>query len=279
MIKIKLLFKNGTSQIFTQDKYNNTFKFFKFSGGEIHIELPDEFYSEDSDFLESINIITKINDSDSLMQLLMITDALKRKFVNPKVNVTIPYFPYARQDKIVVDGEALSIKVFTDIINLQNYNTVTTFDLHSEVSKALTNNLNEISQKVIFTKTQLNMNFSNMYLVSPDMGASKKIYSIYENYSYTDNTFKGVIQANKKRNNVGQIIETEVFFDKFEGEDVIIVDDICDGGRTFTELAKVLKNKGCGKIILFVTHGIFSKGFDVLFENCIDELYTDIFLS
>ena len=279
MIELKLIFRDDINPwplVLKEDGYNNVFKYFTFSGGEIHIELPTGIDKNYSDFLVSIDITAKITNSDSLMKLLMITDALRRKYVNPKINVTIPYFPYARQDKIVVEGEALSIKVFTDIINLQNYNTVTTFDLHSDVSKALINNLIERTQKDIFIEiqNQLKMDFSNMYLISPDVGASKKIYGIYEHYSNTSNSFKGVIQANKKRNDTGQIIETEVFFDNFNGEDVIIVDDIVDRGRTFTELAKVLKEKKCGKISLFVTHGIFASGLDVLFDNGIDEIIT-----
>ena len=55
---------------------------------------------------------------------------------------------------------------------------------------------------------------------------------------------------------------------------VIIVDDICDGGRTFTETAKLLKAAGTKKVTLYVSHGIFSKGTKILLDNGIDLLYT-----
>ena len=57
-------------------------------------------------------------------------------------------------------------------------------------------------------------------------------------------------------------------------KDVTIVDDISDGGRSFIELAAVLRKRNVGKIYLYVTHGIFSKGLDVLFEAGIDEVFT-----
>jgi len=57
-----------------------------------------------------------------------------------------------------------------------------------------------------------------------------------------------------------------------KGKNLVIVDDICDGGRTFIELARVLKEKGANKVALYVTHGIFSQGLDVLKEH-IDHVY------
>jgi ribose-phosphate pyrophosphokinase len=62
--------------------------------------------------------------------------------------------------------------------------------------------------------------------------------------------------------------------EQLKDKHVIIVDDICDGGRTFIELAKVLKSNKVKNITLFVTHGIFSKGVDALFENGIDNIIT-----
>ena len=61
--------------------------------------------------------------------------------------------------------------------------------------------------------------------------------------------------------------------ESLEGRTAIITDDICDGGYTFIKVAEQLKAKGASKVILFVTHGIFSKGLDV-FEGLIDHVYT-----
>jgi ribose-phosphate pyrophosphokinase len=106
-------------------------------------------------------------------------------------------------------------------------------------------------------------------LISPDAGASKKTVKIAEYF----NGEPEVIQAQKLRNlKTGEIVKTEILGD-VKGKKVLIADDICDGGRTFIELAKVLKNQGAIEVSLFITHGIFSKGLEV-FEGLIDTIYT-----
>lgn len=64
----------------------------------------------------------------------------------------------------------------------------------------------------------------------------------------------------KKRNREGKIIETIVPVKNFNGSDVLIIDDICDGGRTFIEIAKICKNRNSGNVYLVVSHAIFSNG-------------------
>ena len=72
----------------------------------------------------------------------------------------------------------------------------------------------------------------------------------------------------------GAITGTEAYCDDLEGQSVVIADDIADGGYTFIKLAEKLKEKGAGKIFLYVSHGIFSKGLDVLLDAGIDCVYT-----
>ncbi len=84
------------------------------------------------------------------------------------------------------------------------------------------------------------------------------------------------VRADKVRNpENGQIFGTEVFYDDFEGKPVLIVDDICDGGYTFLKLAEKLKEKNAGMVILYVTHGIFSKGLDELCQVVNNIITTD----
>lgn len=107
------------------------------------------------------------------------------------------------------------------------------------------------------------MKNNNFFLISPDAGSNKKIFDLAKSINYTGE----IIRCDKLRDiSTGKIIETIVYKDDLKGRDVIIVDDICDGGNTFIQLAKVLKQKNAGKIYLVVTHGIFSAGFDGLGE-------------
>lgn len=102
---------------------------------------------------------------------------------------------------------------------------------------------------------------NKFYLISPDAGSNKKIFDLAKSINYNDE----IIRCDKLRDiPTGKIIETIVYKDDLHGKDGIIVDDICDGGRTFIELAKVLRKRNCGKLYLIVTHGIFSKGLEEL---------------
>ncbi len=141
---------------------------------------------------------------------------------------------------------------------------MTVVDVHSDVAAACINNL-KTQDNVDIVKWAMgniydfdsNQGNDTSVLVSPDSGALKKIYNIAKEISHNN-----IIVANKHREiKTGKILSTEIHIDEKNAEkDFIIIDDICDGGRTFIELAKIIKEKSSGNIYLIVTHGIFSSG-------------------
>lgn len=181
--------------------------------------------------------------------------------------VFIPYLPYARQDRIMVKGEPLSVKVLADLINLQGYSKVRIYDPHSEVCLALINN-SEAIYNFKFVEEVLK-NKKDYLIVSPDAGAYKKIFNVCQYIGYKDD----IIICNKTRNvKDGSLGNITVPVNDFKKKDLYIIDDICDGGGTFVLLAKELKKRNAGKVNLIVSHGIFSKGLKVL--EGIDHIYT-----
>jgi len=239
-----------------------------FPGGEIQVEL-EEFDGQRF-------IFASIRNSDDIMKLLLVTDAFKRKYgFIPELY--LPYIPYARQDRVANAGESLSIKVFTDLINLQEYPKVHVLDPHSDVSSVLINNIH-ITDSTVFAK-KVWRNLPDEYkkdaiIIAPDAGALKKTYKIAKAVNYD----KEVVFCEKQRDTkTGEITGTKVYTDDFKDKTFIMFDDICDGGRTFIEIAKVLKEKGAKKVILAVAHGIFSKGLDVIFEYIDEAICTDSF--
>lgn len=147
--------------------------------------------------------------------------------------------------------------------------SVNTYDVHSEVSLACINNSYSISntkfvQKVLSDK-------SDYLICSPDAGAYKKIFKLCQEIEYKDE----IVLCNKIRNvKNGHIINIDISNTDLQGKDVYIIDDISDGGGTFTLLAEKLKMRNCGKVFLIVSHGIFSKGIELLIERCVDHIYT-----
>lgn len=253
-----------------RDQIRLDYKNFVFPGGEIGLKLD----AGNLNFLSSrgtVSVIARIQKSDDLMVLAMAKNALENLGIK-RANLYLPYVPYGRQDRICDAGEAFSLKVFAQFINLLNFDSVIIVDPHSEVSAALFNNVKIIAQSEIINKWQLFIErvMTETIFVSPDAGANKKTFALAKFFGHVE-----FLRADKMRDLTnGNIKETIVYAEDLKNQDIVIADDICDGGRTFIELAKVLKTKNAGKIILYITHGIFSKGEEVLFAGGIDEIWT-----
>ncbi len=245
-----------------QNENDIAFESFTFHGGEPHIKIKADF-----DISLPVMITHRINSFNDLGLLCIAVDALRRMGVKI-ISAFIPYFPAARQDRVMVMGEALSVKVYADIINYLNLEKVYIFDPHSEVTPALLNNVSVISNHD-FIKQVVAQIGTNIKLISPDGGALKKIYKVAEYLGGIE-----VVEASKSRDvKTGKLTGFKVYDDDLEGSDCLIVDDICDGGGTFIGLAEELKKKNAGKLYLAISHGIFSKGFDELSHH-FTKIYT-----
>jgi ribose-phosphate pyrophosphokinase len=237
------------------------FQNFTFSGGEPHIKIDPNF-----DVNQKITITHRLNSFNDLGLLCIAVDALRRMDVKD-IELFIPYFPAARQDRVMIKGEPLSVKVYADIINSMQFDKVFVFDAHSEVTAALVNNCDVIPNHT-FIEAVIKKTGNNVKLISPDGGALKKIYKVSEFLGGVE-----VVECSKSRDvKTGRLSGFKVYNDDLLGADCLIVDDICDGGGTFVGLAEELKNKNAGKLYLAVSHGIFNKGFAVL--DCFEKIFT-----
>lgn len=231
-----------------------------FAGGEIDLQI-------DTTGTGPVTIVTRLNGSDDIMELLMATDAL-REMGCEKIHVFFPYLPYARQDRVMKPGEAFSLRVFADLLNAQEYASVTVFDAHSDVGPALIRRCRVISNHALVARVLAGR--SNYVLLSPDSGAFKKVSKLADAIDYQGD----IALCNKVRVANGAIASVTVTMDDFAGADIFIVDDICDGGRTFIALAHEIRKRNAGHIFLIVSHGIFSYGEEPLREGGIDHVFT-----
>ena len=241
-------------------------------------------------------IKARLNDFKDL-ELIICAVASLRELGIEEIHLYTPYILGARSDRKFEDGGNNYIKsVIAPIINSLNFKTVTCIDPHSNVLEAcikgfrkesnlnlVKNAINSIYMKVYDNKPrhstiawEFNNTILNKFiLVSPDAGASKKIYKIAEQISYKGD----IITCSKERDSEGKLTRTVVpiYGNHFE-KDIIIIDDICDGGATFINIAKEIKNSSDGsrfkgRLFLVVTHGIFSKGLTELAQY-FDGIYT-----
>jgi ribose-phosphate pyrophosphokinase len=237
------------------------FESFTFSGGEPHIKINPLF-----DKTQGVTITHRINSFNDMGMLCLAVDALQRMGVRLDT-LFIPYFPSARQDRVMINGEPLSVKVYADIINNFHFEKVIVFDVHSEVTPAVVNKC-EVIPNHRFIQRVIQEIGGNPVLISPDGGALKKIYKVSEFLGGME-----VVECSKSRDvKTGKLQGFKVYTDDLHQRDCLIVDDICDGGGTFIGLAEELKNKNAYRLFLAVSHGIFSKGFEDL--KCFDRIFT-----
>ncbi len=238
-------------------------KFTTFPAGETCVRIPEGIV------FGTVDVWFNFEGNKDLFDLALVMDAARR-YLSPHVttyNLIMPYLPYARQDRVCNVGESLSVKVVADFINGLGFASVHCKDIHSSVGVALINNL--VHETLETCADSLCLNRSSTILVSPDAGANKKVLDYAKAYGFPE-----VVRADKTRDVLtGKITGTVVYSEHVGNKDFLILDDICDGGRTFIELAKELRKLTDGKIMLYVTHGIFSAGTKVL-AGIIDHVYT-----
>jgi len=236
-------------------------KIFKFPAGESGVSYHwDSSRTRYVDRGLSANINLAWEGNDDLIHLALLVDAIRRNHPHVELNLTMPYFPYARQDRVCNPGESLSVKVIADIINAMGFARVFVLDPHSDVVGAVLNNMVQIDITRSIEDSFLSLPRWRCALVSPDAGALKKVYG----YAKKINIEK-VVRADKNRDvTSGKITGTVVYSEHLGKTNLIVVDDICDGGGTFIPLAQELRKITDGTVSLFVTHGIFTKGIDIV---------------
>lgn len=252
----------------------------QFPSGELQVKLNISshicYHSENGE--NPTNTITgSILCSDHIIELLQLVDTLKYNKPDINLELVMPYCAYSRQDRICNPGESFSLKVFANLLNSCNFSKITTWDNHSEVSTALINNChnNSVAKllKRIYYQDSMILDMDQYdYFISPDAGANKKVFNCSQAFN------KLMIRADKTRDvTSGKILETLVYAApvQLRNSTVLIIDDICQGGRTFEELAKAIKaiEPTCD-IHLYITHGFFNSGFNKLKEAGISKFYT-----
>ena len=225
---------------------------FSFPGGERHVNVA-KIPEADRYIVEA-----RILNSDDLMDTMLTCDALKRVNGAP-LTLLIPYFPYGRQDRVCASGDPLSLEVVCKMLEGLGLHEIVTLDPHSPLPDNITQLTNQHFVNTVY------MHLTPDFLICPDAGARKK----YDFFSRMPTVFCGKKRDPKTGKLSGfEIVDMTIAPER--GDVGLVVDDICDGGGTFLGLADLFPQKLC----LAVTHGIFSKGLDPLFQK-----YSQIFTT
>jgi ribose-phosphate pyrophosphokinase len=249
------------------------YKISKFPDGQQTVDLTE--WSDVERFSGGVRINTRLNSFNDLEILICATKAL-RNITNKPITLYVPYFLGSRSDRKFVNGGVNYLKqVICPIINSLNFESVIVMDPHSDVLEACLNNFSKVNNFALVDDALSYLigddEEDQVVLVSPDAGAYKKVFDVAQEFRITN-----IVTATKVRDlKTGAILRTEVpTLDQHKDLKYIIIDDICDGGRTFIELAKAIKEqRPTAKVCLVVTHGIFSAGYSEIGQY-FEEIYT-----
>jgi ribose-phosphate pyrophosphokinase len=204
------------------------------------------------------NTITwEFENEAEFMHVAQLQELISR-YANETI-LELPYLPYARQDKEVGNYTTFALFTFAQLLNTLKFSKVKVFDPHNvELSADLIKNL-----EVEMPYHGAILDELNASPVYPDKGAAKRYCAL-----------PGAIVFDKVREPLTGAIVGLTVDGLVARVPYLIVDDICDGGRTFIEVAKVLYKMGAAEVHLYISHGIFSKGLGVLRDAGIKRIFT-----
>jgi len=242
---------------------NQPIDYFLFSGGEFQLKLPHKIEFERA-------ILTwKPIDASEITFLALAVNALKHMGIWD-IDLDILYLPYARQDRVCSPGESHSLEVICKFLDNLGLTTIRIWDVHNEPK---TEDLFHDTTVCFVTATNIfdryrvldDFDLSNLIICAPDDGAYPRVADLCNYFDMT----QPIVLHKDRCPETGRIIgmKSNKHNRCVDSWNVLIVDDICDGGATFNQAAQLLKEMGAVNLYLYVTHGIFSKGLDLLQAN------------
>ena len=220
----------------------------KFSDGEVSVELNENVRGKDVFVIQP----TCAPTNDSIMELLLMSDALHRASAN-RITAVIPYFGYARQDRRVRSARvAISAKVVADMIGAVGVNRVLTVDLHAEqIQGFFSIPVDNVYGSPVLTDDIERQNYSNLTVVSPDIGGVVRARAVAKQI----NADLAIIDKRRPTANEAQIMH---IIGDVNGKSCLIVDDMVDTAGTLCKAADALKDHGATQVVAYCTHPVLS---------------------
>jgi len=232
----------------------------KFANGEVCCEIDQNVRGSDVFVIQST--CSPVNDS--LMELLILCDALKRASARSIIAV-MPHFGYSRQDRKVSPRTPITAKLVADLLTVAGATRVTTMDIHANQIQGFFNIPfdNIYASPVILEFIKNNLFNENSIFVSPDAGGVERV-------RYYAKRLKTEIAMIDKRRTGKNIAKAMNIVGDVEGKECIIIDDMIDTAGTLIEACKALKSNGATKVYSCATHPIFSDPAIDRIEKCDD---------
>jgi ribose-phosphate pyrophosphokinase len=222
----------------------------RFADMEIFVEIEENVRGQDVFVVQSTSFPT----NDHLMELLILTDALRRSSAR-RITAVIPYFGYARQDRKPGPRTPISAKLVANLITHAGADRVMTVDLHAGQIQGFfdipVDNL--YASPVMVRDVKERYELGKVTVVSPDVGGVVRARGLAKRID----TPLAIIDKRRERANESEVMNV---IGDVEGRDCILIDDIVDSGGTLVNAAEALLEKGATSVTAYITHGVLSGG-------------------
>lgn len=235
----------------------------RFADGEIFAEIKENVRGVDVYVIQP----TCAPVNDNLMELLIITDALKRASAG-SITAVIPYYGYARQDRKVAPRTPITAKLTADLIGAAGCDRVVAMDLHASQIQGFFNSPFDhlFAMPVFLDHLQPRFADKQPVVVSPDAGGVERTRA----YAKRLGAQMAIIDKRREQANVSEVMN---IIGEVEGKDCIIIDDMIDTAGTLTQAAQALKDRGAASIVAAASHPVLSgPAIDRIKASCLDQV-------
>jgi len=218
-----------------------------FADGEILVEIGESVRGKHVYIIQS----TSAPVNDNLMEVLILTDALKRASAR-EITAVIPYYGYARQDRKAKARQPITSKLVADMLTAAGVDRVVTIDLHAAQIQGFFNvPIDDMTALPILGSYFKSLNLEDVCVVSPDHGGATRARKL-ANALHSE---IAIIDKRRPRPNVAEVMG---IIGNVEGKNCIMIDDMIDTGGTIVAGAAVLKEKGAKDVYIACSHPVFS---------------------
>ena len=235
----------------------------RFSDGEVMVEILENVRGKDVFVLQS----TCMPTNDTLMELLVLIDALKRASAG-RITAAMPYFGYARQDRRPRSVRVpITAKVVANMLTTVGIDRLLTMDLHSDQIQGFFDiPVDNIFSMPILLGDLWKSDYQNLVVVSPDVGGVVRARQMAKRLECD----LAIIDKRRPKFNVAKVMN---IIGEVEGRTCVIMDDMVDTANTLCEAARALKEQGAESVLAYCTHAVLSgKAVERIENSALDKL-------
>ncbi len=238
-----------------------TVNYQQFSDGEMSPHIAESVRGHDVFIIQST-----FAPSDNLMELLLMVDAAKRASAH-NVNVVIPYFGYARQDRKDRPRVSIAAKMIANLLSAAGADRIMACDLHADQIQGFFDiPVDHLDGAFIFVPYLKSLGTNDIMFATPDVGGIKRA----RNFAKFFNADLAVCDKYRKEANK---IESMRLIGEVDGKDVILVDDLVDTAGTICKAAALLKENGAKSVRAVCTHPVLSgKAYENIESSVLEQL-------